>query len=51
MQMTFWGAFFTSLVDFSFDYAETQLRTETMQILFVVSGLDLSHTHVIRFKV
>lgn len=50
MQITFLGAFFTSLVDFSLDYAETQLRTEATQI-FIVSGLDLLHMHMIRFKV
>lgn len=51
MQMTFWGAFFTGLVVFSLDYAETQLCTERMQILLIVSGLDSLYTHMIRFKV
>lgn len=52
MQVTCWGAFLPpSFVNFSLDYVETQLRTETTQILFIVSGLDLLHTHMIRSKV
>lgn len=52
MQVTYWDAFLlATFVHFSLDYADRQLCTETMQILFIVSGLDLFHTHMIRFKV
>lgn len=46
MQMTFWGAFFTSSVDFSLHYAETHLCPEKMQILFIVSRSDLLHARM-----
>lgn len=40
--------FHTGLVTFSLDHAET--ISYWMQILFIVSVLDLFHTHMNRFK-